>query len=506
MKQYQKDASAALTRITEDDYDASGRINQTKLYSPTNTLLASSVTTYDRWGNAKYTKDFIGHEAYFSYANADSQNTFGASGFTNSFYTPLTISANIHNALVGRAELQNGPSSANIETYYKYDSAGNLLEQKQIHNVAGYPTAWLLTDYTYDSYGNRLSTTDALGRIAYSRYSSTYQSAYLTKTSILAGTQNVTTTYTYDFAKGLLLSQTDPKGFVTSYSYDLLGRTTGVSYPAVEGVRASKVYLYDDPENILTVVDENGNSVSQYFDGLGRQTSVVAYNGSSVYSSTTYAYNWANQVASKVTPTGSVYTYAYDWEGRQVKVTNPDGTTLTASYDDISRVRTVTDENGHQTSYGYDRGGRLLWVRQYTTPSSYYLTSYTYDQSGNLLSLTDPNAAVTFYQYDDLNRLVKTTYPDGTSESRSYDAVGNLVSRTTPAGAVISYSYDSANRLVKVAYPDAMTLTYSYDNNGNVLSMVTSSASTFYAYNARNWATNQTQVVGGKRYSVLYAY
>ncbi|TLY17896.1 MAG: RHS repeat protein, partial [Thaumarchaeota archaeon] len=189
-----------------------------------------------------------------------------------------------------------------------------------------------------------------------------------------------------------------------------------------------------------------------------------------------------------------------------MKVTNPDGTTRTTSYDDVSNVKTVTDENGHQTSYGYDWGGRLLWVRQFTSPTSYYLTSYTYDQSGNLLSTTDSNAAVTSYQYDDLNRLVKTAYPDGTAESRSYDSVGNLISRTTPAGVVIGYSYDSANRLTRVGYPDATTLAYSYDADGDLLSMVTSSASTFYAYNARNWATNQTEVVGGKRYSVLYGY
>ena len=96
---------------------------------------ATSSTSYDSWGNVKYTKDFIGHETYFSYANTDSQNTFGAAGFTNSFYTPLTISANIHNAIVGRAELQNGPSTAKIETYFKYDSAGNQLEQKQITGI-----------------------------------------------------------------------------------------------------------------------------------------------------------------------------------------------------------------------------------------------------------------------------------------------------------------------------------------------------------------------------------
>src|SRR2546428_9983263 len=376
MKKYQKDSTAAITRITEYDYDTSGRINQTKLYSPTSTLLASSVTNYDSWGNAKHTKDFVGHEVYLSYANADSQNTFGASGFTNSFYTPLTISANIHNALVGRAELQNGPSSANIETYYKYDSTGNLPEQKQIHNVAGYPTAWLLTDYTYDSYGNRLSATDALGRVTYSRYSSTYQSAHLTKTSILAGTQNVTTTYTYDFGKGFLLSQTDPDGFVTSYSYDLLGRTTGISYPPVGGVPASKVYLPDDPNNILTTPDENGNVAKQFFDGLARQTKIERWNGISVYSSENYTYNWLDKVATKTTAAGSTYTYTYDSLGRLTQLNNPGTTyrtTTTYTYGSFNRL-----SNAGSTTYTYDANGNMI------TKNDGFSWTFTYDYDNRL--------------------------------------------------------------------------------------------------------------------------
>src|SRR5437879_5558759 len=128
-----------------------------------------------------------------------------------------------------------------METYFRYDAKGSVLEEKQLHGAV-----WLYTDYTYETFGNRLSTTDSLGRTTYFRYSSAYQSAYLTKTSGSTGTQNVTSTYTYDFGTGFLLSQTDPNGFVTSYSYDLLGRTTGVTYPAEGGISASMVYLYDD--------------------------------------------------------------------------------------------------------------------------------------------------------------------------------------------------------------------------------------------------------------------
>jgi RHS repeat-associated protein len=497
---YDKNAAGVVTKITESDYDAKGRVNETKLLSPSGTILTDSTTSYDDWGNPVYTRDNVGQQAWFSYANTDSQNTFGSSGCMASFYTQ-TVPSSIHDLVVGQCDYQNGPGSPQQQTYYKYDSHGNLLEQKQSHNGS-----WLYADYAYDRYGNRISATDVLGRTTYYHYSPAYQNAYLTLTSSMVGSQNVTTSSTYDFATGLLLSRTNPDGQTTTYQYDILGRTTRIFYPAVGGISASKTYAYDDANNVLTTYDENGNEVKQFFDGLGRTTSVQAFNGTSVYSTTSYTYSWNDQVATTTTPSGSTYTYSYDQDGRQVKVTNPDGTTVTTSYDDVNNIKTVTDGNGHPTSYGYDWGGRLLWVRQYHSPAAYYQASYAYDLSGNLVTQTDPNGAVTSYQYDDLGRLMKTTFPDGTSELRSYDAVGNLASRTTPAGAVIDYSYDSLNRLTTVTYPDASTLAYTYDRAGNVLSTVTPSTSTYYTYDARNRVTNQTEVVGGVGYSMLYTY
>ena len=122
---------------------------------------------------------------------------------------------------------------------------------------------------------------------------------------------------TYDLQTGSVLSQTDPNGYTTSYRQDALGRLTLVTYPAVVGgVSSTKVYFYDDKNNVLTATDEDGNVARAYFDGLGRETSVADYNGSLVYSTMGYTYNWDNQVATKTTPTGSVYTYTYDSEGR----------------------------------------------------------------------------------------------------------------------------------------------------------------------------------------------
>ena len=500
MRVYDENSAESVVKMTEQDYDASGRTNETKLLSPSGALLTYSASSYDDWGNVVHSRDNVGKETWSSYANTDSLNTFGTTGFSNSFYVQ-TISSNIHDALVGQATWQDGTGSMPQETYFKYNSAGNLLEQKQLHNGS-----WLLTDYTYNQYGNQITVTDALGRTTYFHYSSTFQHAYLTLTSAVVNGQNVTTSSTYDPAMGWLLSQTNANGFTTSYSYDGLGRLIQTTYPAVNGVRATTTNGYDDKNNILTTMDADGNVAKEYFDGLGRMTSLVRYNGTLVYSTESYTYNWLDSVATKTTATGSVYTYTYDQDGQLIKTLNPDSTSTTVSYDDVSNIKTVTDENGHQTAYGYDWNGNLIWVRQYYTTSGYYQTSYVYDFSGNLLSVTDAKNQVTSYQYDDLNRLVKTTLPDGTYTVKAYDAVGNLVSSTDPAGKTTTYSYDTLYRLANLTYPDSSTVAYTYDNNRNKISENSQAGSFHYTYDARGRLTNETDILSGARYTTLYTY
>ena len=692
----------------ESIYDSLGRINETEILSPSDSVLSYSTTHYDNWSNVIYTKDYNGQQTWYSYANTNTSNAFeyGASGFTNSFYTNNTVSPNIHDLLVGEAYYQNtaGSSSA-IESYYNYNSAGELIHEKQLHvpngfldfvenvgqggnagptstltvdsvyengtSVSGYyavlyqngtavatgftpvtftlnnnqryavqvqnyggygfdywadtgssnqtrnisinsnaellavykptggstpPTGnsvisvntafangtkvtgfyttlwqnnqviaqgfspinftvtccskydvevenyggyvfsnwadgnqtgyrqvvpqdqntvvltavysykWLVTSYTYDQYGNMITSTDPLGRTTYYQYSSTYNHAYLTQSSIIAAGQNISTSYAYNSTTGWMTSQTNPDGFTTFYSYDTLGRLTTTTYPAVNGVIAYKSYIYNDTGNYMTIVDENGNAARQYFDGLENLISIVQYNGSEVYSEQNYTYNYLDEIASHSTATGNTYTYSYDAMGFQTKATNPDGTYQTGSYSYTSNVKTVTDENGHETQYGYDWMNNLIWVKQYYNSTNYYMTNYTYDLSGNLLSSTDANRQTTTYQYDELNRLVMTKFPDGTSQTQNYNAVGNIVSKTDAMGITTSYSYDVLNRLTNITYPDHSTVAYTYDKAGNRLQMSDSSGSSYYSYDARARLTNETDVTAGVKSTVLYTY
>lgn len=86
---------------------------------------------------------------------------------------------------------------------------------------------------------------------------------------------------------------------------------------------AFTTYSYDDTHNILTITDPDGNVVKQYYDGLDRLTEVVSYNGSSIYSTVSYAYNYQDQQASVTTALGNITYYYYDSLGRLTETLNP---------------------------------------------------------------------------------------------------------------------------------------------------------------------------------------
>jgi len=345
----------------------------------------------------------------------------------------------------------------------------------------------------------------------------------------------------------LLASQTDPNGQTTYYTYDNIGRQTAITYPIVNGVASSELYSYNDTGNYYTVTDPNGNAVKYYFDGLDRLTQIAYYNGSTIYTTENFTYSWLFKPDSITTKSGTTYMY-YDSLARIYKTTNPDGTNVITSYDNVNNIQNVADENGHLTQYGYDWSfpaknwqtplplsypapppatvsswtmsqggtwppqarctctGQLIWVRQYYSSNGYYQTSYMYDQSGNLLSVKDAKSQTTTYQYDDLNRLTVTIYPDGTNQTNNYDNVGNLISVKSPNGTTITYAYDALNRLANTTYPGGSTVLYSYDRDGNRASMIYGSTKILDSFDARDRLSNETYVINGVSYSVLYSY
>jgi len=135
------------------------------------------------------------------------------------------------------------------------------------------------------------------------------------------------------------------------------------------------------------------------------------------------------------------------------------------------------------TTYLYDTRGRTTHV---TTGDR--TTEYVYDDAnpkvrGNVESIIAADGQVTRFEYDELDRIEKTTYHDGHSTATTYDKNGNaetllvptqvthsfasnginkVKSNTTPLNEVTRYRYDKDRRLQEIELPSGQLITNTY--------------------------------------------
>jgi len=416
------------------------------------------------------------------------------------FRSDATAGPNIP-AVAGLAQLQNGAGSPSEETYYGYVAWGGVSQTKQFYTPTG-GSQWLSTSRTYDSYGNLKTLTDARGNTTSYGYSLTYHSAYLTSANqtLAPGGTLISQRYSYNFTTGTMIWAQQPNGYNThnyntTYTYDILGRPTKVTYPTGDFL----AYTYNDAGNYVNITNENSLKTKQIYDGLGRLASTQRFVNGVVYSTSGSNYNWMNEVTSSTDPLGSRYSYTYDALGRMNMTIEPNSNHTQAFYNGIASWVRYADEYQNSRCSIYDRLGRLVSVIEEadTNCQTGIVTNYYYDEAGDLIEVRNANQAATFYTYDSLSRLIQTTKADGTTDSYIYDSNGNVVRKVDQNTVKTLLSYDSLNRPLTVTYcgSPVTSLSYTYDSNGNILSLQNQNATVSYIYDSRNRPLNETYAV-----------
>ena len=136
-----RDENGTQTEKIIYTYNNKNKVIRQDVYAGTSTDISYSViTAYDDNGNVIYTKGPEGAEHYYSYANTDCENQFTDSKglqvslFSNAFYSN-SVPSQCHNLVVGEAYINNGKAT---ETYYQYDTNGNLTETKTLFPTRDY--------------------------------------------------------------------------------------------------------------------------------------------------------------------------------------------------------------------------------------------------------------------------------------------------------------------------------------------------------------------------------
>jgi RHS repeat-associated protein len=404
---------------------------------------------------------------------------------------------------------EDGPGNRVAETDYTYDDPnrlvganigtqhvaqpgpvrGNLSSVSKWLNTTGCnpqapgscPTSY---SNVYDT-GEVYQSTDPLGNTTTFTYDPAFVGAYVTKTQLPDTAGNGAaihhiTSGNYDFNTGLLTSLTDQNNNTTSYSYDNIGRITGVTYPDtghvtncytdVGGATCSQT---GPPYQVVTTQTINfsvpAKKSTSVTDGLGRvvQTQLNSDPDGETHVDTTYdplgrVQSVSNPYRPATESTHGITQHQYDPLGRETQIIEPDNSTVTTDYSQFPSV-TVTDEAGRQRRNQTDALGRLLTVWEPDDNGNLsYETDYYYNALDNLEHVVqkgnDPSSAnwrQRDFAYDSLSRLTFANNPESGPTYYGYDANGNLTSKISPmpnqTGASqiqFLYHYDELNRLV----------------------------------------------------------
>lgn len=399
-----------LTKTTTDGtwrytYDSHGNV-----LSTVNPDGSSTASTWDAWGNELTSIDALGHTSTRT-------------------YMPGTDKLLTETDVLGRV------------TRYAYDNRGNLT------SVTG-PGGVVTRSLTYDTQGNVLTESDALGTVTTSIYDA---QGRRTSSSDALGRTTITT---YD-AKGNVLTETDARGRTTTNTYD----ANGNQLTRTDALGNTTTNTYNALGKLSSTTDALGQVTQTHYDAYGQQAGTTRADGST----TSQAYDSEGRVVASTDAAGRSTAMEYDSEGRLLKTTFADGTSNASEYDNMGRRTATIDALGHRTTYAYDDLGRNTTV----TDALGHMTQYEYDDAGRKTAMVDALGHRTEYTYDSFDRLTRTTFSDGSHSDTEYDNNGRKIAAVDPEGRRTEYVYDAVGQLTQVKDALGNVTRYSYDANGN---------------------------------------
>ena len=383
----------------------------------------------------------------------------------------------------------------------------------------------LTTDYVYDSYGNRISSTISGSDITALTENYEYDATgrfVVKRTTVPAST---IMTYTYD-TWGNVLTETDATHsahpLTTTHTYDAWGTRIATVHP--DGTKQTATVGWATEPELRYFTLSQGTAqpwVKTWYDARGRKVRTESRGEGNVTLLELATYNKKGQVTANVVSNGDLTTsesYTYDDRGRLL--THSLSTGKSTSYAYGNRKDTVTVNNRRYIKT-YDAWGNVKTSTDPVSSVSYVYSSVgkpkqaasagatfsmTYDSQGRQTSLTDPDAGTETYEYDVLDRIVKQTDAKGKVTENDYDAFGKILS-TTIDGIATTYDYDSYHRLEKETR-EGTSVSYTYDDYNRVKTesrTIDASNTLGFTYNYNAQGLLQSTVYPGN-VTVGYAY
>lgn len=302
---------------------------------------------------------------------------------------------------------------------------------------------------------------------------------------------------------GRTVSVTEPTGYLTAYTYDLMDNLIRIDQEGNQQGNQSQWRTYQwsyDPRGRLVYKTSpeagttcygtvSGSSCNEQYDADGNALGTTDQLGNYLQ----YGYDYLDRMTSMTaTPSGScgscvpeTFTYTYDAAaaGNHFQPTNSRGLLVTGMISANSAVRL--------TNFGYNTRGELVTqVTCLTTACSSPVDQVTavYDQASNLTYVTYPDQRTIQNAYDLSNRLNSVSYSKWQGQpisgnppywnNSSYTPTGRLTGAQYGSGLLLSAQYDSHSQFSSLQYGVAgqspiWSKTYTWDVNAKNLTAIT---------------------------------
>lgn len=373
---------------------------------------------------------------------------------------------------------------------FKYDTAGNIIEEVYLANAS----AELTSTYTYDNgFLKKITNKDKNGTQRTIEY--TYDSQRRFITSI----QNpgVRITRSYDEVYGYLLKETNSTtNQSVSYTYDAFGRVSSITDPfnikqTITTGWASSAGI-TAPSNAISFIKRqrpNTPWIVEFYDALGRklQTATETFSG---ISKVDYNYTAKGQLESQTMPyysssdknhiiiqyddygrplsrTQGTANITYSYNQNKVTQTNSAGQSAIQEINSLGDITKVTDQENKSISYTYSTAKSAGLVNKINTGNS--TVSFTHDDFGRKTGMTDSNAGSMNYVYNGFNELTSQINAKKDTTLLAYDNLGRVIKRTRKA-EVTTYTYNTKGQLTNIAHPNGNSA-YTYNDKGQILSL-----------------------------------
>ena len=296
---------------------------------------------------------------------------------------------------------------------------------------------------------------------------------------------NVKTKYEYN-SEGYPVKTITPDGLCHKFSWDKFGRMTSHTKPDGTVVQYEYYGTLDYLAKLtITSADQKKNDYQKYsYDAQGRLTKID-------YPDNTYeefTYNCCNVIAKR-SRSGRIIRYAYDSNQKLTKIFDDRKVYYQAEYDIYGKLLKRTYSNGKWTARKYGEDQHATGLKN----SDGKISKYYRNAAGWADKMVTNKGTEAHFKYNGKRKITSIRGTEYPCKDYVYDKSGNITSETLYAnhknlragGAMtIKHVFDDLNREIKTVYPDGRTLQKVYKEGSEQLEYINlDGVHIFYTYN-----------------------